>query len=387
MSENSGESKTKNATDFRLKKQRELGQIAKSRILITLVTYIIGVGLGVLFFGILLNSFVEAINVTSHYIVETNSNYNFDFSYKLISEIIIIIFTFKIILVIFGLVAHAIYSNGLIIAPNLLSPEFSKLSPVRNLKNIFEFNQIIEKLINITKCLIWIFYSYSVLYILHIDLISSLNCNILCVWSIFSEIFIFLVGGSIVFALVSLLFEIPFQKYVFIKRQKTTLSQFKRDRKETSGAPEIKRELRRKLRQLYQDENQTLSRQNSKDSAEKPISSTNKTRDKKHKSAFNNVITKHKKLCKDSYLITGTRSAVGIRFSMSDQYPVPIIVAAAPISGSSKMLSDATRLGIPVLNEPNFADSLGHKHTIGSILPEEFFVELGDVLKRSGLFR
>lgn len=384
MSEDTGESKTEDATGFRLRKMREKGQIPRSRIFVRLAIYVSGVFIAYFLYSVFFESLYDSIKITSTYMSRSSIILDMNAIYTITIGVFLVIVVFMIALVSIGLISHIIYSKGLLIAPDLIVPKFSRISPSSNVKNIFGASQITENLIGIFKCCLWAAYAFLVLYYFYANLFATLQCGLECIPQVFTTIFIFLIGGSLVFAIVSMLIDVPLQKIFFLQNQKTTLSQNKRDRKETSGSPEIKRELRKQMRKLYSSDSYGVKPPKQDNSAKEKVDDSKNARSTHD---FSKIMTEHKALCKDSYLIVGANSAVGIRFSFTDQYPVPVIVAASPQRGVGKLESEAKRLNIPILKDQPFADNLGHNHAVGSVLPDQYFQDLGKVFRDSGLFK
>lgn len=391
MSDNSSESKTHDATSFRLRKLREQGQIPKSGILIKLIIHITGMFMLFMFFDVFLSEMFKSIEIISYYISQKSIIIDFEIIKIIFKNMLYILILFNILLIFFGICSHIIYSKGLVIAPALIAPKFSKLSPIDNIKNTFKKSQITERVIGIIKCVIWCLYVVFILSLFHEKLFASLQCGFMCISLIFNEIMIFLIGGSILLALISIVIDMPMQKAFFLANQKTGLSQYKRDRKETLGSPEMRREVRKQGKKLYNSNNGNAGVDNNSQSQSQSHSQSTSDNNRKKPQHFDEdklsqIKTKHKSLCKNSFVFKGKESIVGIRFSLSDEFPIPVIVEAGSKSRFDIIETEAKKLKIPILEESNFVDELGHNHEPGSVLPEKYFPVLGEALKSTGLF-
>ncbi|MBK8453153.1 MAG: EscU/YscU/HrcU family type III secretion system export apparatus switch protein [Thiofilum sp.] len=251
MSQESSSEKTEDATPKKLRDARKRGQVARSKdipsalILIAIILYF------VLSWNTILENLKETFNVIS-----TLLSYDFGValsgSLKVINEKIIleIILPFSLVVTVAAILGN-IGQFGFLFSFDSMKPDFAKINPAEGMKRIFSVKQLVETLLSLLKTIV---ISIIMLYVVYIGIKLLLNdvqqCNVLCQQFInedlISKLFLYIIPAILVMAVVDFIF----QRQQFLKEQRMTKEELKREFKEMFGDPHVvgeRRNLRREL--------------------------------------------------------------------------------------------------------------------------------------------
>lgn len=251
MSQESSSEKTEDATPKKLRDARKRGQVARSKdipsalILIAIILYF------VLSWSMILDNLKETFNVIS-----TLLSYDFGValsgSLKVINEKIIIeiILPFSLVVTVAAILGN-IGQFGFLFSFDSMKPDFAKINPAEGMKRIFSVKQLVETLLSLLKTIV---ISIIMLYVVYIGIKLLLNdvqqCNVLCQQFInedlVAKLFLYIIPAILVMAVVDFIF----QRQQFLKEQRMTKEELKREFKEMFGDPHVvgeRRNLRREL--------------------------------------------------------------------------------------------------------------------------------------------
>ncbi len=250
MSESS-EEKTEEPTSRRLQKAREDGQVARSQELPAAAVTIAALSMMLVTGSMLITKLAEAFS----------SGFNFDRKLVHSSNLLPAIF------------AHELLESYLLIAPLLLltaavaiassgatggflfemgavAPKFSKLNPLNGFKRMFGMKAAVELIKALLK---FTLVSGAVTWVL-IDNVGTLNK----IGRMALEPGLTVAGDLLTrsalimacsLALIAL-FDVPFQRWQFMKQMRMTKQEVKDEMKDMEGRPEIKAQIRRRQREM-----------------------------------------------------------------------------------------------------------------------------------------
>jgi flagellar biosynthetic protein FlhB len=245
-----GQEKTEEATQKKLDKAKEDGQVPRSKELTT--TFILlASAFGFLWFGGLLAQKLLSI-----------FRYNFEFSREVIFDTSMMVhylgqsFAASLIgvLPIFGILLLAaligpIALGGWLFSTKSLMPKFSRMNPLEGIKRMFSMTSLVE-LVKAMAKIILIFSIVAIVFnVLQRELAALASENLLSATDHAVEM---LVWVTIILSVVTILIaviDVPFQIFDHTEKLKMTLQEVKDEMKDTDGRPEVKG----RIRQLQQE--------------------------------------------------------------------------------------------------------------------------------------
>lgn len=153
------------------------------------------------------------------------------------------------------------------------------------------------------------------------------------------------VTAVIAFVVIGVL-DMPLQRQLFLKDMKMSVTERKREFKDQEGDPHIKGE-RRRIRSMM---------------AAKQV----------RKGVRHAVV-----------VIAHEDRVVGIRYHREDT-PVPLVVSKGRGAAADKMLAEARRLGIPVVEDASMVEGLIGR-ALGDRIPQDFYTPVARLLVRFGI--
>ncbi|WP_373635230.1 EscU/YscU/HrcU family type III secretion system export apparatus switch protein [Yoonia sp. SS1-5] len=151
----------------------------------------------------------------------------------ILAKIVISVFTSMILL------------KGINFALKPLVPKPNRLSPAAGLKRMFGKRTWVEVGQGLLRLTAWFAVVLLTLYLYLDDLFHLDRCNENCAIILALRIFGILSTTAIVILLVSVLIEVPLQRGLYLKEQKMTDEEVKKERKEQFGSDEVRRERNR----------------------------------------------------------------------------------------------------------------------------------------------
>lgn len=251
MAEDTGQERTEEPTEKRLREAREKGDIPRSRELSTtmllmaaaICAFVFGHSLIVAMMGIMKDNF------------HLDREALFDPS-KMISHLVnsvgdgFLALTGIVGVLTFAAIASTIVIGGWNFSNEAMIPKGSRINPLSGLKRMFSLNSLMELLKAIAKFSVVGFIAFGVLWaerdqlmalaLLPIESAMAQALHIL-MWS-----FLFMSSAMILVAMV----DVPFQIYRYRKKLMMTLQEIKDEMKNTEGKPEVKGRIRQLQREV-----------------------------------------------------------------------------------------------------------------------------------------
>ena len=251
MAEDSDLEKTEQASPKRLEKAREEGDVPRSRELAT-VTVLFAAGLSLLMMG---NHLHQALKAAMSSGLHFDRTIAFDASVLLmrmsdnVYTLLLAFAPFALILLVVAIASPALI-GGWIFSGKALTPQFSRLSPMKGLGNMFSKNAAVELIKSIAKTILVATVAYIV--VSH-DMEPILSLSLLPLKTGIAQVNNLMLTGflSIVSALVFIAaIDVPYQLYHYANKLKMTKEEVRQESKESEGNPEIKARVRQQQREM-----------------------------------------------------------------------------------------------------------------------------------------
>lgn len=252
MSNNSSQEKTEEASEQRLRKSRDDGQVTRSKDVSTavslLATLLILKFSIVSFYDGLLESYrLSFVNFNSSEISQEDLVLILTHNLVVFIKLLLPLLLTSLLVIVFSLVP-----GGWVFAAKNFYPKFSKLNPITGLARIFSAQNWVELLKSLAKIALlitvgWILVSDAIPHLLALQR-TNLPTAIGGAFALLFDTLMSLLGVFVVFALI----DVPIQKYFFLKKLRMTKQERKEEHRNQEGRPEVKARIRQIQRQMSQ---------------------------------------------------------------------------------------------------------------------------------------
>jgi type III secretion protein U len=218
------------------------------------------------------------------------------------------------------------------------------INPIKGFGRIFSMRNLLELVKSILKLAVVIFLVFQLIEAALQALVEIPACGLSCGMSVLGALLkrLFLVMALLFLVLGAL--DIGIQKWLFMRDQRMTLTEQKRERKDTQGDPEIKKQHRRE-RQAG--------------GAKTGLSNAN-------------------------FAIRSASAVLAMRYKTSDA-PVPVLVARGTEDGVDKLLAELRSLGVPVVFDSAAVDSILPRLKVGEPISKEMFQPVIECMRAAGV--
>lgn len=250
--QNSAQEKTEQATEYKLRKSRQEGQVARSRDVATMVSLlasllILKIAAGYMYDGFAMSFSLAYINFGQSEVTPDDVALVLLHSMLNFGAILLPLLLAPILVVVFSLIP-----GGWVFASKNFSPQLSRLDPIRGLGRIVSLQNWTELLKSILKIsalvgvAIWqIFYAVPQLLALQrTDVYQAIGGAL-------SLIFNLALALLLVFVLFAVI-DVPLQRFFFLKKMRMTKQERKEEQKTLEGRPEVKARIKQLQRQIAQ---------------------------------------------------------------------------------------------------------------------------------------
>ena len=332
--------KTEQPTPKKLRDARKKGQVAKSKE----VSGTLGLIAVLVTLWAMSDTFVTTIE---EMVLLPAQVYNENFEDAL--KIVVTGILEKSLLLILPLVAVAMLSAiignvaqfGLLFAPESIKPDIKKISPIGGLKKIFALKNLVEFFKSVIKI---IFLSGVVYYIIYSsigDMVNLPYCGSACILPVVGILLKrLLLYAAIAFLIIAVL-DYMFERWQFMKQQRMSKDEVKREYKESEGSPEIKS----KRKEIHQE-----------------------------------ILNSAENTSKSDVVIKNpTHLAIGLRYRQNDT-PLPMVTVKGRGGHARFILKVAEKEGIPVLENIPLAHAL-YELNITDFIPGELIEPVAEVFR------
>ncbi|MBC3346030.1 EscU/YscU/HrcU family type III secretion system export apparatus switch protein [Pseudomonas sp. SWRI196] len=339
----SSEEKSQPATDKKLREARKKGQVSKSQDLVS--------GMVILFCTLCISIMVPKAQAQITALLDLIALIYIEPFHSVwprvldTAEQLLINLTLPVVAVTVGTVilTNIITMRGVVFSVEPIKPDIKRINPSEGFKRIFSMRSFVEFLKGVVKVVLLGLAFYVVGRMALQALMESSRCGAGCIESTF-----YLVLKPLVFTVLAAFLlvgavDVLMQRWLFGRDMKMTLSEQKRERKDSDGDPMIKQERQRQRREM-----QALAT----------------------KLGVNRAS-----------LMVGSASGwvVGIRY-VRGETPVPVVVCKAEFEEAAQMLAQASGLGIAHSLDSVLANEIARRAVPGDPVPDNTFQAVADIL-------
>ncbi len=335
--------KTEEATSKKIEDARKDGNVPKSMDTSAFVTLVVAL---VAFLAML--SWIESRVVYLYYYYqsligsEITKEITLQVSIITFREIIYMVIPLALSVAIAGLLAN-ILQTGFIFTTKPLMPDFSKLDPIKGLKNLLSIKKLVETIKTILKVTVvmWVSYYFlleftkelpTVIYFPLYEQLGWLKSKVLILAAVILLIFLIL-------ALMDLLFV----RYTYFKSLRMSKQEIKDEYKQMEGDPKIKAKIRQIQMQM-----------------------TRKRMMQEIPQA-------------DVVITNPTHYAIAIRYNQ-DKEAAPKVIAKGTDYVALRIKEVAMNYNIQIVENPPLARELYKKCNLGELIPENLYKAVAEVL-------
>lgn len=333
MSQSSSEEKSLPASHKKLSDARKKGQVPHSRDLVSVITLVAGILYlaieGPVVMELLRTILVEPITLTAKPFSEA-----YTIMPTLLALAARIVLPLILIVVLASIIANVAFMRGIPLSVHPLIPTPDKINPVSGFQRLFSLRNVIEFAKSIVKtCVLLGVIGALIIGALRAVLVAP-QCGQDCIGLVLIATLKPVLIGIVAVLLVFALLDMVLQRWLFLRDQRMTLTEMKRERKEQDGDPHIRSALRSQQRAMAQ--------------GGRPDAAT-------------------------LYLTDGTVT-VGVRYAPDEGTPVPTLV--------SKKWRARDKGKIPIELEPDLTRRLLDAGQVGETVPDHCFDSIARVLVR-----
>lgn len=240
------EQRTEEATEKRRREAREKGRFAQSREL-TSVFVLMGSLFTFYFFGAYtvnkLSLFMKEIFIESASFGITGTN-AYSFMFRIMKESAVIMAPLMAVILIAGITANIIQAGGIIFSLDPITPNFSKIDPLKGFGRIFSKQSLAELFKSLFKIGIVGYIAYITVKgeFDHIPPLMDMENGQILLY--ISQISFKIIFRTFLVLIILAAIDYGFQKWTFEESIKMTKQEIKDERKETEGDPRTKARIR-----------------------------------------------------------------------------------------------------------------------------------------------
>lgn len=345
MSGDNSEEKTLPPSLKKLKDAREKGQVFHSSDMISAIT----TTTALIFIWVLAGSFVQDFRISATQLQglggQPFQNAAADTTETLSRNIGVYAMGLAGAVMVASILINLILLKGFLFTLEPMKPNFDNLNPIEGFKRMFSLKSLVELLKQILKATLLV----SVCLVLALYGLNSAMrtpfCSFECVPIVFvavmgpiiaATIFIFLAAGAT---------DVLIQRWLFTRKLKMTKTEYKRERKDQEGTPEVRSAQRRVRYSFLQPKpNYTVS--------------------------------------DATLLIEGGGTVVGLRY-VRGETPIPLIVCKARGQQAEAYLDTAAADNIPMFTDADLAAAIRRKIDVGGYITEEFFDDVAIAMQQA----
>lgn len=325
-------SKTEQPTPRKLKEARKKGQVSRSEELVPLMMIILAIIYFWAAWGWLTGELTDYLSAVPSYIYDQSFNHAVSTSMNIWFKKVIlgIMLPFTGLMLIAGIMGN-IMQFGFLFSVDPIIPKPEKINPIAGFKRIFSVKQVVKTLLSILKIVamtvIIVFVVRTAIYEYMHDIAM---CNIPCKFDVFTSMAKKMVLILIPILIMMVMLDIIFQKVQFIKKQKMTKDEVKREFKNQEGDPLIKGQRVSEQRRMLEE---NISDQ----------------------------------VLQSRVIVVGMRKSAGLMFE--EGMPLPILLVIGRDRLSYKMIEIAKKEGVPIVADPQLVKILEEDGIIDQYIP------------------
>ncbi|MGI9420092.1 MAG: EscU/YscU/HrcU family type III secretion system export apparatus switch protein [Geminicoccaceae bacterium] len=253
-----------------------------------------------------------------------------------------------VIIVLVSILTNVAVMKGFVFSTEPIKPKGEKINPVSGFKRIFSLKNLVELIKSVLKTML-LTAAAGVLILLGLEtLLKSPVCGPECIAFAFgSMVKPLFIAFALIFLLFAL-FDVGVQRWLFMRDQRMTKTEFKRERKDMEGDPLLRGERNRQRREFA-------------DGAAVPIGVKNAT----------------------VMIADGQSRIVGLRY-IRGETPVPALVCKGRNDRAVQLIAAARQLYLPVIDDPDLANALLKDGNLGEGVGQDHFHQVAAILIKAG---
>jgi len=261
---------------------------------------------------------------------------------------VMIVLPLIVIVILVSLLTHIAVMQGIVISTEPIKPKSEKINPVSGFKRLFSLKNLVEFVKSTAKTILLAGVAMILAWLGIETLLKGPACGPACVAASFGSLTKPL---FIAFALIFFLFgilDIGLQRWLFLRDQRMTKSEVKRERKDIEGDPDLRRELARQRRELTEGGSVPTG-------------------------------IKHATIL----IADGEAAVVGIRY-IKGETPIPALVCKGRHDRAVQLITSAHQHHIPIVDNPALAQALAKTGRLGDYVDSTHFHAIALVLPGPG---
>lgn len=235
--------------------------------------------------------------------------------------------------------------RGIPFSTDPITPKAENVSPVAGFKRLFRLRSLVELAKSLLKVALLGAVLVAVLGAGMRALLLAPGCGLACAQAAFGRIAAMLLPAAVAVFLAAGLLDVGLQRWLFLREQRMSVSESKRERKDMEGDPHIRGERRKLVREAAQEPGRLG-------------------------------------VAAATLLAYDGKGAVGIRYRRGET-PVPVVVCRSRDQRARALLSEAQRLGVPLVEDAELAQALA-RVAPGRPVPQAAFGKVAQALARAG---
>lgn len=331
MSTESKDSKTEKPTPHRLREVRKKGQVAQSKE----VTSVFILLFATIYFWVawdgLLESFKELMGFPA-IIYEKGFAQAMQALWVYTKDEFIypVVFPFALLMLFAGILGN-ILQFGIIFSFEPIKPSIDKINPIKGVERIFSMKQLVKVLFSILKVVVATIIIYFLVRMTITNFMRDIGqCDVPCQLALTEIMISYIVIALLILLIILAILDLIFQKNQFMKDQRMSKDEIKREMKQQEGDPHIKGKRKSDQREML---NQDIG----------------------------------EKIKKSRVIIVGSNLTVALQFD--DETPLPIILAIAKGDVARRMISIAKKEHVPIHTDAETAKILDKDGEIDQYIP------------------
>lgn len=347
MANDQSEEKTLPPTRKKLRDAREKGQVARSRDLTSGISVAGAIGFLMLGSGTIVTTSVAMFEAAGNVAAG-----DFATGLRVVSAAVTQAALRSVLpLLVLGpvlvVIASMVMLRGVPFSTDPLVPRMEKINPAEGFKRLFRLRSLVELVKSLVKMVLVAVLAVVVLAGGLNALMQVPSCGVGCIQGVVRALGVPLLAGVAGVFVVAGLIDVGLQRWLFLRDQKMSPSESKRERKDMEGDPHLRRERRRIMREAV-------------------------------RLAGGLGLRRATMVVHDGGGIT-----IGLRYKINEM-PAPVVVCRAQGERATTMLAEAREFRLPSAEDASLAASL-YRVPPGHGIPENLFRPMALALARAGV--
>lgn len=343
MSDDS-EEKSLPASDHKLRKAREKGQVSSSADFVSGVVVVATILFLMMSWTSLVQTISQLFNSSINNLAIVTPTLAFSLLIQTFEALSQKLSWLGFIIIVAAICANIIHKQGVPFSMHPVIPDFTRINPSQGFEKLFSVRNSSEFGISLLRLVIWFLASGLVLYLAFEGFMKSVTCGGPCVFEQSMSTGKYIILIALFMLIVAGMMDLPLQQALFQRDQKMGHKEAKRERKDTQGNAEFRNHRRGQYRELVAG------------GESKGV----------------------------SFYLSGPGFLVGISFNPDDS-PVPRVASRIREGGYEQAVERARKSNIPILQEPDLAADIFRTIDVGNIIRERHFERIAAILVKLNL--